>query len=75
MPSTEALESELVDLVAQYRTRCLWFLRPDYHPETVEQKLRTLDSIRRYGDRDAFVRASRLRQWLLTHSNEESVAS
>lgn len=70
---------DLVDavnaLVDDYRTRCLWFLRPDYYPETRDERLRVLDYVQRYGDRDAHVRAATLRQWLSQSSSAESAAS
>lgn len=62
-------------LVDDYRTRCLWFLRPDYYPETPAQRLRVLDYVQRYGDRDAHVRAASLRQWLSQTSSADSAAS
>ena len=62
-------------LVDEYRTRCLWFLRPDYYPATTEQRLRVLGYIERYGDLAAYRRASALRQWLSRPSSEASVSS
>ena len=62
-------------LVDDYRTRCLWFLRADYYPATREARLRVLDYVQRYGNRDAHVRAATIRQWLLQSSNADSVAS
>lgn len=62
-------------LVDEYRDRCLWFLREDYYPITLEQQLRTLRRIERHGDREAFRKAAELRQWLLQNSSEPSAAS
>ncbi len=62
-------------LVNDYRTRCLWFLRPDYYPATPAEQLRVLSYIQKYGDQDAHIRASRLRRWLSQLSNANSVAS
>jgi hypothetical protein len=62
-------------LVDEYRTRCLWSLRPDYYPRTLSERLRTLASIERYGDVAAYRRASALRQWLSQSSSEASAAS
>ena len=59
---------EVGKLVEEYRDRCLWFLRPDYTPKTTEEILRTLSLLERYGDRAAFERAERIRQWLLLDS-------
>jgi len=61
-------------LVDAYRDRCLWFLRADYYPTDRQEALRTLDYIRRYGDREAFCKAGELYQWLSPDSNRPSVA-
>ncbi len=70
-----AFDEALHALVDDYRTRCLWFLRQDYYPETPAEQLRVLSYIRKCGDRDAHIRASRLRRWLSQLSNANSVAS
>lgn len=57
----------LYRLVAQYRARCLWFLREGYYPQTPADALRVLDSIQRHGDVEAFQRAGALKRWLLEH--------
>lgn len=64
--------SQVRSLVDDYRQRCLWFLRPDYYPETIEEALRVLGAIENHGDVAAFKRAATLRQWFLQHSNEMS---
>ena len=64
--------SEIDRLIEECRISCLWFLRPDYHPTTVTERLRLLGEIERHGDRDAYRRAATLRRWLSQHS---SVAS
>jgi hypothetical protein len=74
-PLDPPLEAELRILVDEYRTRCLWFLRPDFYPETREAALRVLRHIERHGDREGFVRAGKLRRWLSPTSNERSAAS
>ena len=69
------LPSALVEvrrLVAEYRQRCLWWLSPDYQPETVEEALRMLVAIETHGDAAAFRRAGALRQWFLLHSKGNS---
>ncbi len=48
--SIEAIDQ----LVDAYRVRCLWFLRPDFYPSTDTDRLRVLEYIERYGDRDGF---------------------
>ena len=74
-PLSGSLREELRSLVDEYRARCLWFLRPDLYPETRDQALRMLGYIERYGDREAFLRAGRIRQWLSQTSSEGSAAS
>jgi len=53
-PIDEDLRRQINQLVDAYRDRCLWFLRADYYPTGLPDVLRTLDYIRRYGDREAF---------------------
>jgi hypothetical protein len=62
-------------LVDEYRRRCLWFLREDYYPTTLEQRLRVLDYIQRHGDREAYRRAAEVREWCSASSNGTSAAS
>ncbi len=75
----EALSPEaaaaLRELVDEYRSRCLWFLRPDYQPATVVEAERVLDAIQRHGDREAFRRAARIRSWLSPPSSAKSAGS
>jgi len=62
-------------LVDEYRSRCLWFLREDFYPASVEEQLRALGYIERYGDREAFRRAATIRQWLSPNSSGPSAGS
>jgi hypothetical protein len=62
-------------LVDEYRDRCLWFLRPDYYPETDAERLQALEHIERHGDREAFRRAAEIRRWLSRISSGRSAAS
>lgn len=79
--SGDAVDSEgkasemVIALVDEYRARCLWFLRPDYYPRSMEDMLRALDYIERYGDREAYQKAARVRQWLSRPSSAESAVS
>ena len=75
VPVTPTLDEAFTVLVDDYRTRCLWFLRADYYPATREERLRVLDYVQRYGDRDAHVRAVNLRRWLSQISNADSAVS
>jgi len=56
-------------LTAANRTRCLWFVNEDFSPKTIEAAQRALSYIEKYGDRAAYEESSRLKQWLLHHSN------
>lgn len=71
-PEAAAALRELVD---EYRSRCLWFLRPDYQPATLAEAERVLDAIERHGDREAFRRAARIRPWLSAPSSATSAGS
>lgn len=75
----EALSPEaaaaLRELVEEYRSRCLWFLRPDYQPATAAEAERVLDAIQRHGDREAFRRAAQVRRWLSPLSSATSAGS
>ena len=71
----EGIRNRINRLVDVYRSRCLWFLRPDYYPVDHEDIVRTLDYIRRYGDREAFRQAGEISQWLLPPSSGPSVIS
>jgi len=62
-------------LVDEYRVRCLWFLRPDYYPSTLEEQLQTLGYIERHGDREAFRQAATLKRWLSPDSSVPSAGS
>ena len=72
--TTKSLQSAR-ELVDEYRDQCLWFLRGDFYPETVEQGLRVLAYIQRYGDRTAYLKAAEVRRWLLQQSKETSAVS
>lgn len=66
---------EINRLVDEYRTRCLWFLRPGYYPASDEERQRILGYIERHGDRAAFQRAAAVRRWLSHTSSARSAAS
>ncbi len=71
-PVDAELMEQIRDLVRQYRSRCLWFAEKDYFPADRTQALNALRHIERHGDREAFLRARRLRAWLLQNSSEPS---
>lgn len=58
------LQKKLAELIEEYRDRCLWFLRPDYVPQTPEEVRRVLDLIEQYGDLAGYRRAEDLKSWL-----------
>ena len=68
------IAQQVAELVERYRSRCLWFLAEDFVPETSEQAVRVLEYIERYGDREGFIQARRLKQWLSPSISETSVS-
>jgi hypothetical protein len=60
------------ELVDEYRATCLWSLRRDYYPQTIDEALSVLKQIERHGDVAAFQEAAELRQWLSRNSNVPS---
>jgi hypothetical protein len=74
MQNQDQLMNSVNAMVDEYRTRCLWFLREDYYPESLADVARVLDYIERHGDKEAFQKAATLRQWLLQNSNVSSAA-
>ena len=72
-PAAES--EEYVRLIEECRIRCLWFLAPDAMPEGREEQLFTLDCVQRYGRRDDYIRARRLKDWLSRHSSEAFAVS
>jgi hypothetical protein len=63
---------ELGALTNKYREQCLWYLRHDFVPSDVAGALRVLSAIEAHADRDGYVRARELKQWLLRTSNAPS---
>jgi hypothetical protein len=59
-------------LVDEYRATGLWFLRPDYYPQTPEEACRVLEQIERHGDVAAFRKAAELRPWRSRNSSAPS---
>lgn len=57
-------ERALRALMDECRDRCLWYLRRDYYPETVDEALRVLTALEQHGSRDVFRRAAGIRAWL-----------
>lgn len=67
-----AVAGALRALVDEYRGRCLWFLRSDYYPATVQEGLQVIAAIERHGDREAFQKAGALRTNLIPSGAESS---
>jgi len=59
------------DLVVRCRDHCLWFTPTDCLPSNRTAQIELLRLIERYGTRDEFVKAKKLRTWLLHNSSEE----
>lgn len=71
----ESIRGELRNLVDEYRSRCLWFLREDYYPRTRTEMLSVPDRFQRHGDLNLFRRAGKIKRWLLLNSNEPFAGS
>ena len=66
--------AEIEALVEENRATCLWFFDAAFRPDTPAKAMQALDSIARYGNRDAFIRASELKRWLSRTSSSPSFA-
>jgi len=74
--SLNAVESQAItNLMACYRVRCLWFLKEDFVPTTLNEALQVLAAIEQHGDLAAFRETRRLRAWLSPASSAISAAS
>jgi hypothetical protein len=73
-PPAELLR-EATALVDDYRSTCLFFLRPDYYPTTRDEILRVLSAIERNGDLEAYRRCAALRRWFSPTSSATSAGS
>jgi hypothetical protein len=63
---------EVRSLVSRARATCLWFMREDYTPQNASQAIACLEKIERRGDRDTYIQARGLKDWLLRNSNSQS---
>lgn len=63
---------EVRSLVSRTRATCLWFMREDYTPQNASQAIACLEKIERRGDRETYVQARGLKEWLLQNSNAKS---
>jgi len=67
------IEQEINALILEYKEICLWSLREDCGPDTLQETITILEKIEKYGDREGFIRAKRVKRWLLQNSNGWSV--
>jgi len=51
-------------LVEANRLQCLWFMKEDYLPRSTAEAERVLTAIEQHGDRQAWVKAREMREWL-----------
>lgn len=68
----DAAAEKVGAIVRRYRRRCLWFLREDYYPASLSQAVRAMEHIERHADRQGYIRARSLKQWLLRNSSVRS---
>lgn len=66
--------AEIEALVEENRATCLWFFDAGCRPDTPAKAMQALESIARYGSRDAFIHASELKIWL-AHEPDRAPAS
>jgi hypothetical protein len=69
------VQQELDRLVEEYRSRCLWSLRPDFLPRTLGEAREALRQIESHGDLEAFRRVARIKPWLSPPSSATSAGS
>ncbi len=73
--SHEELARAIDAFVDECRSVALWFLRPDYHPRTDDERRRVLYEIQKHTDVERYKRAARLQEWLSAHSSAASASS
>jgi hypothetical protein len=73
--SDAELARQVDELIDECRSASLWYQRPDYYPRSRADRLRVLDAIQRHADRDTFIRAGRLKEWLSRSSSDASADS
>ena len=54
------LQAEIVQFIEANRARALWFLAPDYLPQTPDESRRVLRQIAARGDRQIWIEAREL---------------
>jgi hypothetical protein len=71
----DAILEDIRALVSEVRGSSLWFLNAAFQPMCEEEALRALRWIERRADRQTYVRARELREWLLRSSSAVSAGS
>lgn len=74
-PDWARIDESIRSLVDECRASCLWFLRSDYYPGTIDEQVRTLRQIERHGNREIYRRAAGIRQWLSLRSSSRPAGS
>ena len=54
----------LHQLVEANRLQCLWFMKENFLPRSAVEADRVLTAIEQHGDRQAWVKAREMREWL-----------
>lgn len=60
------------EFVDEVRDHCLWFLREDWYPATIDEARSALDAIQRNADLATYRKAAVLRTWLSPSSHSPS---
>jgi len=63
-PSLDAVRAAIDRLVEEKRASCLWFVRKGRTPATDCERLALLRSLEARADRETYIRARELRDWL-----------
>lgn len=69
----ELVIAQICALVAEVRANSLWFLNDAFQPESEADALRALRWIECRADRETYLRARELREWLLRSFSAASV--
>jgi len=73
-PDVAGVALAVDQLVDECRARCLWYLRPDYHPGTDQERIAVLEAIQERCSLAEFKRAGVLKAWLSRRSSDASAS-
>ncbi|MCP5008014.1 MAG: hypothetical protein GY941_29380 [Planctomycetes bacterium] len=59
------IQEKVNGLIDKTRSQCLWFFKPDYYPQSLEETLMVLKKIEINGNRENYINARKFSQWLL----------